>query len=62
MDVELAVNSFWFIAILTAVLYITKKRSEKKKEFKLIKLAFQISLFISVCLIAVCLYLLILKN
>jgi hypothetical protein len=33
MDVELVVNSFWFLTIITAVLYIAKKRSKKKKTF-----------------------------
>ena len=30
MDAELVVNSFWFLTILTAVLYIAKKDLRKK--------------------------------
>ena len=30
MSAELAVNSFWFLSILTALLYISKKRLKKK--------------------------------
>ena len=62
MDVELVVNSFWFLTIITAVLYIAKKRSKKKKEFNFINLTFRISLLISLCLIVVSLYLLISKS
>ena len=62
MDAELVVNSFWFLTILTAVLYIAKKRSKKKKHFNIINLTFRICIFISLCLIIVSLYLLILKG
>ena len=46
MDAELVVNSFWFLTILTAVLYIAKKRSKKKKHFNIINLTFRICFFI----------------
>ena len=62
MDVELAVNSFWFLTIITAVLYIAKKRSKNKKNFNIINLTFRICFLISLCLIIVSLYLLILKS
>ena len=62
MDVEFVVNFFWFLSILTAVLYIAKKRSKKKKEFNIINLTFRISFLISLCLIVVSLYLLISKS
>ena len=62
MDAELVVNSFWFLTILTAVLYIAKKRSKKKKHFNIINLTFRIFFLISLCLIIISLYLLILKS
>ena len=62
MDVDLVVNSFWFLTIITAVLYIAKKRSKKKKHFNIINLTFRISFLISLCLIVVSLYLLISKS
>ena len=62
MDAELVVNSFWFLTILTAVLYIAKKRSKKKKHFNIINLTFRTCFFISLCLIIVSLCLLILKS
>ena len=40
MDAELLVNSFWFLTILTAVLYISKKRSMYYKLFNIINLTF----------------------
>ena len=62
MDVEFFVNFFWFLAILTAVLYIAKKRSKKKKQFNILNLTFRISFLISISLIVLCLYLLTFKS
>ena len=59
MDAELAVNSFWFLSILTAILYISKKRYKEKKEFKIINNAFKISFFVSILSILISLYFLI---
>ena len=58
MDAELAVNSFWFLSILTAALYIAQKRYKDKKEFKIINKAFQLCFVISIFLILICIYLL----
>ena len=58
MDAELAVNSFWFLSILTAALYIAKKRYKEKKEFKIINKVFQICFVMSIFLILVSFYLL----
>ena len=62
MDVELVVNFFWFLTILTAVLYIAKKRSKKKKQFNILNLAFRICFLISISLIVLCFYLLTFKS
>ena len=62
MDIELVVNFFWFLTILTAVLYIAKKRSKKKKQFNILNLTFRISFLISISLIVLCLYLLTFKS
>ena len=58
MDAELAVNTFWFLSILTAALYIAKKRYKEKKNFNIINIAFKISFSISILLIFITLYLL----
>ena len=58
MDAELAVNSFWFLSILTAALYIAQKRYKDKKEFKIINKVFQLCFVISIFLILISLYLL----
>ena len=60
MDAELAVNTFWFLSILTAALYIAKKRYKEKKNFNIINFAFKISFSISILLIFITLYLLLL--
>ena len=36
MNAEFIVNTFWFLSIFTAAIYILKKRYVKKKEFSLI--------------------------
>ena len=41
MDAELAVNSFWFLSILTAAMYIAKKKYKEKKEYKTINKVFK---------------------
>ena len=59
MDAELAVNSFWFLSILTAALYIAKKKYKDKKEFKIINKAFKACFLLSILLISVSFYYLI---
>ena len=59
MDAELAVNSFWFLSILTAALYIAKKKYKEKKEYKLFNKAFKFCFGISMLMILISLYLLI---
>ena len=53
IDVELIINSFWFLTIITAALYIAKKRYIGKKEYKLIDLIFRVSFSLSVVMIFV---------
>ena len=52
MNAELIINSFWFLSIFTAALYIAKKRYLNKKEYKLLdkafKFCFALILFISI--------------
>ena len=59
MDAELAVNSFWFLSILTAALYIAKKKYKDKKEFKIINKVFKACFLLSILLILVSFYYLI---
>jgi len=59
MDAELAVNSFWFLSILTAALYIAKKKYKEKKEYELLNKAFKFCFGISMLMILISLYLLI---
>ena len=51
MDVELVINSFWFLTIITAVLYIAKKRYIGKKEYNLLDLIFKICFVLSIVMI-----------
>ena len=51
MDVELVINSFWFLTIITAALYITKKRYIGKKEYNLLDLVFKICFVLSIVMI-----------
>jgi hypothetical protein len=37
IDAELIINSFWFLTIITAALYIAKKRYIGKKEYLIFK-------------------------
>jgi len=62
MSAELVVNSFWFLSILTALLYITRKRYVQKKEDLFINKAFQICFTISIGLIILGLYLMLTRS
>ena len=53
MDVELVINSFWFLAIITAALYIAKKRYIGKKEYNLLALIFKICFVLSIVMIVI---------
>ena len=59
MDAELAVNSFWFLSILTAAFYIAKKKYKEKKKYELLNKAFKFCFGISMLMILISLYLLI---
>ena len=53
MDVELVINSFWFLTIITAALYIVKKRYIGKKEYNLLDLVFKICFVLSIVMIVI---------
>ena len=53
MDVELVINSFWFLTIITAALYIIKKRYIGKKEYNLLDLIFKICFVLSIVMIVI---------
>ena len=53
MDSELIINIFWFIAIITAAIYIAKKRYIGKKEYNLLDLFFKISFVSSIMMIVI---------
>ena len=53
MDSELIINIFWFIAIITAAIYIAKKRYIGKKEFNLLDLIFKICFISSIVMIVI---------
>ena len=53
MDVELVINSFWFLTIITAALYIVKKRYIGKKEYNLLDLIFKICFVLSIVMIVI---------
>ena len=53
MDVELVINSFWFLTIITAALYIAKKRYIGKKEYNLLNLIFKICFVLSIVMIVI---------
>ena len=59
MSAELAVNSFWFLSILTALLYISKKRLKKKEQYSLINKSFQICFIFSIVMLIIGLYLMV---
>ena len=53
IDSELIINSFWFLTIITAALYIAKKRYIGKKEFNLLNLIFKICFVLSIIMVIV---------
>jgi len=53
MDVELVINSFWFLTIITAALYIAKKRYIGKKEYNLLDRSFKICFIFSIVMIII---------
>ena len=53
MDVELIINSFWFLTIITAALYIAKKRYIGKKEYNLLDRSFKICFIFSIVMIII---------
>ena len=53
MDVELVINSFWFLTIITAALYIAKKRYIGKKEYDLLDRSFKICFIFSILMIII---------
>ena len=53
MDVELVINSFWFLTIITAALYIAKKRYIGKKEYNLLDRSFKICFILSIVMIII---------
>ena len=53
MDVELVINSFWFLTIITAALYIAKKRYIGKKEYNLLDRSFKICFIFSIIMIII---------
>jgi hypothetical protein len=53
MDVELVINSFWFLTIITAALYIAKKRYIGKKEYNLLDRSFKICFIFSIAMIII---------
>ena len=59
MSAELAVNSFWFLSILTALLYISKKKYLNTKQYFLINKLFQICFAFSIGMLIIGLYLMV---
>ena len=53
IDAELIINSFWFLTIITAALYIAKKRYVGKKEYNLLDLIFKICFVLSIVMIVI---------
>ena len=53
MDSELIINIFWFLAIITAAIYIAKKRYVGKKEYNLLDLIFKVCFVSSIVLIVI---------
>ena len=53
MDVEIVINSFWFLTIITAALYIAKKRYIGKKEYNLLDRSFKICFIFSIVMIII---------
>ena len=53
MDTELIINTFWFLTIITAAIYIAKKRYVGKKEYNLLDLIFKICFVLSIVMIVI---------
>ncbi len=53
MDSELIINIFWFLTIITAALYIAKKRYIGKKEYNLLDRSFKICFVLSIVMIVI---------
>lgn len=53
MDTELIINTFWFLTIITAALYISKKRYIGKKGYNLLDLTFKICFILSIVMIGI---------
>ncbi len=53
MDSELIINIFWFLTIITAAIYIAKKRYIGKKEYNLLDLIFKICFVSSIVMIVI---------
>ena len=53
MDTELIINTFWFLTIITAAIYIAKKRYIGKKEYNLLDLIFKICFVSSIVMIVI---------
>ena len=53
MDSEIIINSFWILTIITAALYIAKKRYVEKKEYRLLDLIFKICFVFSLIMIGI---------
>ena len=53
MDTDLIINTFWFLTIITAAIYIAKKRYVGKKEYNLLDLIFKICFVSSIVMIVI---------
>ena len=53
MNTELIINFFWILTIITAALYIAKKRYVGKKEYRLLDIIFKISFVLSIIMIGI---------
>ena len=53
MHVELIINFFWFLTIITAAIYIAKKRYIGKKEYNLLDRSFKICFIFSIVMIII---------
>ena len=53
IDAELIINSFCFLTIITAALYLAKKRYIGKKEYNLLNLIFKICFVLSIIMVIV---------
>ena len=51
MDSELIINSFWILTIITAALYIAKKKYVGKKEYRLLDIISKICFGFSIIMI-----------